>query len=359
VILFRYVFFEIAKTFLLAFLGLSAVIFIAFMLSQLHSVQGASLGLLLQIFPNLLPDVLLITIPSSVLLAVTFGIGRLAGDNELNAMRANGVNLGRVLVPGMMLGLVCSVACFYVIHVVIPAAHYNRRHLLGRALEGLLTSRGTAVRQIRLGDQFIRFKDFRDGRMIEADIFLVDRQKNRECIRAREARLLLDEGGQRLVLDLRDAVVTFQSDVKKRDIQSDLIFERVTREIDVSDRFSKNKNLPDLVDRELLAMIHGEMATRYGREELTTEYHRRKALSMAPLLFAIAAGPLSMLLKRGGRVTGLAAVVLPVIVVYFPLVFGGQKLAEQGLIPPLVGAYAGDAVLAVAGLVTFRRFVLL
>ena len=76
-----------------------------------------------------------------------------------------------------------------------------------------------------------------------------------------------------------------------------------------------------------------------------------------PLFFALAAGPLAMLLKRGGRVASLAAVVLPVFGAYFPLAIGGQRLAEQGAVPPWVGAWAADIVLAAAGAITLRKFV--
>ncbi len=356
-ILTRYVFGETLRTFLLAFGGLSSVIFISVTLAQLHQVQGVSLALLLQIFPSLIPEVLLLTIPASLLLSVTFTVGRLAADNELNAMRANGVHLGRVLVPGLILGALLSVACLWLIEIGIPKALYARRNLLGRALEGLTASSGSSLRQLRLGKTFIRFKDFRDGAMVEADIFNVDKQGHRESIRAREARLILDEENARLILDLRDAMVTFHSNSDGKDVQSDLMFEQLTRDIDVSDRFVKAKRLPDLLPAELWNAIQGRLKTRYSTETLKTEFHRRISWAGAPLFFALAAGPLSMLLKRGGRVAALAAIILPVMLAYFPLAIAGQRLGEQGAVPPWAGAWAADAVLLATGIVVLRRFV--
>ncbi|KAF0244626.1 MAG: permease YjgP/YjgQ family [Planctomycetota bacterium] len=356
-ILTRYVFSETLRSFLLAFGGLSSVIFIAVTLAQLHKVQGVSLALLLQIFPSLVPEVLLITIPASLLLAVTFTIGRLAADNELNAMRANGVHLFRVLAPGLLLGALLSLACAWLYEFGVPAALYSRRNILGRALEGLTASAGSAVRQVRLGKTFIRFKDFRDGAMIETDIFLVDPMGSKESIRAREARLVLDEENARLILDLKDAMVTYHSNGRGRDVQSDLMFDQLTRDIDVSDRFAKGRRLHDMPPGDLWEAMHGRMTTRYGNRALWTEFHRRISWSAAPLFFAIAAGPLAMLLRRGGRVAALAAVVLPVFAAYFPLAIGGQRLADQQVVPPWAGVWAADAVLAAAGALTFRRFV--
>lgn len=356
-ILFRYVLSEVARTFLLAFGGLSALIFIAFTLSNLHQVQGISLQFLLVLFPNLLPDVFLITAPASLLIAVTFTIGRLASDGELNALRANGVHLARVLVPCLLLALALSAGCAYITHFLIPQAHYNRRNLFGRVLNGLTAQLGSSVRDFRLGDHYIRFKDFQDGAMIEADIFIVDPKGNREFIRAREARLTLDESEARLIFDLRDAAVTFQTDRKGKDVQTDLLFDRLTREIDLSKDFKKGKSLPDLSNSEIEAGLRHEIRTRYTDEAMRTEWHRRKAVALAPLAFALAAGPLGMLLKRGGRVAVLAAVIIPVFAVYYPLMIGGVKLGVEGRIAPALGAWLADGVLALAGIAAFRGFV--
>jgi lipopolysaccharide export LptBFGC system permease protein LptF len=355
----RYVFAETLKTFLLSLAGLSSVIFIAFTLSQLHQLQGVSLALLLQLFPSLLPEVFLITVPASLLLAVTFTTGRLAADNELNAMRASGVHLGRVLLPGLVLGAALSAASAWLVHVGVPDALYARRNLMGRALEGLASQSAAALREFRVGDLFVRFKDYHDGALIETDIFLVDSAGNRETIRAREARISLDLDEARLFFDLRDASITFQSSGKGKDVQSDIQFDSLRRDVSLGDKFKKRKRLQDMRDSEILAALREEIQTRYADEELRTEFHRRKALSAAPFVFALAAGPLAMLLKRGGRVAGLAAVVLPVFAAYFPLAIGGQRLGEGGVVPEIVGAYAADAVLSVAGLVVFRKFVLL
>ncbi|MCE9581669.1 MAG: LptF/LptG family permease [Planctomycetes bacterium] len=356
-ILSRYVFSETLKTFLLSFGALSSLIFIAMTLAQLHQIQGVSLALLLQIFPSLVPEVLILTLPASLLLAVTFTIGRLASDNELNAMRANGVHLGRIMVPGVFLAVLLSVVCVWLVEFGVPNALYARRNLLGRAIEGLTGSAGTSLRQIRLGKHFIRFKDFRDGAMVEADIFLTDPKGNRESIRAREARLILDEENARLVLDLRDAMVTFQSAGGGRELQGDLMFERLTRDIDVSDRFAKMKRLPDMLPGEIWDALTHRVKSRYTTEEMATEFHRRLAWSGAPLFFVLAGSPLAMLLKRGGRVAGLAAVVLPVFIVYYPLALGGQRMAELQIMPPWAGAWAAAAALTAGGAFTFWRFV--
>lgn len=355
-ILSRYVFSEMLKYFLLAFGGLSSLIFIAITLGELHKMQGISLVLVQKILPLFIPDVLLLTIPASLLLAVTFTIGRLASDNEINAMRANGVHLGHVLTPGLLLGAILAIVCGWLVEFGIPSAQYQRRNLVGRALEGLTEAAGTGGGAIRIGKNSIRYKDSREGALIEADIFLMDHDEN-VMIRAREARLILDEDNARLVLDLRDAMVTWDTKHTKKDVQSDLMFERMTQDIDVSDRFVKERRMVDLPMDDLWILLTKRKKSRFSTEELSTEFHRRLAWASAPFFFALAAGPLAMLLRKGGRVAGLAAVVLPVFAVFFPLAIMGQRMGEQDVIPSWIGAWACDAALAGIGLGTFRKFV--
>ncbi|NUN50003.1 MAG: YjgP/YjgQ family permease [Candidatus Brocadiae bacterium] len=358
-ILTRYVLGETLRNFLLTFAGISSILFIALTLSQLHQFQGVTLALVLALFPSLIPEVLLITIPASLLLSITFTIGRLASDNELNALRANGIHLGRLILPGVLLACLLSTVCGWLVHYGVPKAVYARRNLMGKALEGLTSASGAAIRNLRIGKHFIRYKEFRDGTLVEADIFLVDRLGNRESIRAREARLVLDEPNSRLVLELTDAIATFHRPDKGRDVQSDLMFDHLVREIDLSDRMSKNRRPQDMPEDELMRAIRKEFRSRYSDEQLRTEWHRRKALTAAPIAFALAAAPLAMLLRRGGRVAGIGAVVLPIFAVYFILAIGGPRLGEQGHLPPWIAAWLADMVLTAGGLVTFRRLVLL
>jgi lipopolysaccharide export system permease protein len=358
-ILFRYVFSEIARTFALAFLALSSLIFIAFTLTHLHRTAGASLDIMLALFPNLIPEVLLITIPASLLLAVTFTLGRLAGDNELNAMRANGIHLGRLMWPGLLLGALLSVVSAWVIHVTIPRAHYNRRALIGRALPGLTSAASSGLREIRLRRLYIRFKEVRDGALIEADVFIRTGKDTQEVIRAREARLSLDEDNARLILDMQDALITYREESPGKEYQGDLVLGRLVKDVDLSGSFMKKKELTDLSDAEISRALAGELQIGKPHWAIQTEWHRRKALSLAPLVFAFAGAPLAMLLRRGGRIAGLAAVIIPVFVVYFPLTLVGETLGSENRLHPVLATWMANGVVSTAAAVVFKRWVLL
>src|SRR5467141_2511293 len=54
-----------------------------------------------------LPFSLIFTIPWGLLTAVLLVFGRLSADNELTALRSNGVSIGRICVPLVFIALLC------------------------------------------------------------------------------------------------------------------------------------------------------------------------------------------------------------------------------------------------------------
>src|SRR3981081_4251134 len=60
-----------------------------------------------------LPFSLIFTIPWGLLTAVLLVFGRLSADNELTALRSNGVSLARICHPLATLAFVCTAICLW------------------------------------------------------------------------------------------------------------------------------------------------------------------------------------------------------------------------------------------------------
>jgi LPS export ABC transporter permease LptG len=91
-----------------------------------------------------------------------------------------------------------------------------------------------------------------------------------------------------------------------------------------------------------------------GWREARVEMHRRFAFPVACLAFALIAVPLGAQPRRGGRAAGsLIAVVL--IASYYLLLIMGAGMARQGTLPPAIGMWIADVVLAIAGLALLPR----
>ncbi len=91
-----------------------------------------------QIELALIPNVLMFTLPLSVLAGVMTGFARLGSDSEIVAMRAAGVGTWAMLWPVLLLGLVVKAACLFINMKEAPqAARGLRRALIFGALRKL------------------------------------------------------------------------------------------------------------------------------------------------------------------------------------------------------------------------------
>ncbi|HEV8398502.1 MAG TPA: LptF/LptG family permease, partial [Gemmatimonadales bacterium] len=61
--------------------------------------RGLAWGVILEVFALTVPFIVAMTLPMAVLVAVLYAFSHLAADNEITAMKASGVSVGRLLVP--------------------------------------------------------------------------------------------------------------------------------------------------------------------------------------------------------------------------------------------------------------------
>jgi lipopolysaccharide export system permease protein len=102
-ILNRMIFAELVRVFLLALVTLTGLFLLAGLVAE-ATQRGIAPSQLLVIIPLLIPNTLPYTIPATTLFATCVVYGRLAHDNEVTAVRAAGVHLGRLVAPGVVLG---------------------------------------------------------------------------------------------------------------------------------------------------------------------------------------------------------------------------------------------------------------
>src|SRR5437660_7152738 len=74
-----------------------------------------------------LPFSLIFTIPWGLLTAVLLVFGRLSADNELIALRSNGISIGRICIPLVVIALLCTAASVWLNVQIAPAAQEQMR----------------------------------------------------------------------------------------------------------------------------------------------------------------------------------------------------------------------------------------
>jgi lipopolysaccharide export system permease protein len=106
----RYIFRRMAVTLVLSFLALAAMLWLSQALRQFDLVtqQGQNFGTFLTLSAFLLPVLIMVVLPLSVLLSVTVTMTTLNGDSELAVMNASGMRQFALLKPALLIGLIST-----------------------------------------------------------------------------------------------------------------------------------------------------------------------------------------------------------------------------------------------------------
>ena len=82
-----------------------------------------------------LPEFIVLALPMSILLASLMAYSRLSADSEIIALRSIGISIYRLIIPGVILGVLAVLLTFLVNDFVAPAANYEAKATLNEALK--------------------------------------------------------------------------------------------------------------------------------------------------------------------------------------------------------------------------------
>lgn len=89
--------------------------------------QHVGLRRVLEFYATQVPQILVILLPVSLLLALLFVLGRMSRANEIVSMLTAGISLIRVLAPLFLLGILTTAICFALNYSVAPHAEMARK----------------------------------------------------------------------------------------------------------------------------------------------------------------------------------------------------------------------------------------
>jgi LPS export ABC transporter permease LptG len=357
----------IAATLPYVFLALSVLsaILLIQQTAKFAEVLGSSetpLNLTLQVTANLLPSILIFTLPTSVLIGTATGFGQLGHDSELIAVRAAGVGTLRIITPPLFLGALLSALTFYVAFRVAPAASQNLRDIgLQAALyklespvepKSFYTGIPGKVVYVREGDaeRGLWGKIFIQWEEPGGEVRLVTARTGRLDYSGEQAELVLDDallttlpaGGVQAIANGAHVTIERSANMRLRDERLNFGRNTLTRRMHEREPELDELGWGGLLQR---AKSSGEMSVR---REATLAFHRRVTLGLSPVIFAFFGAVLGLKVVRGGRSKGVL-LSLASMLVYYLVSLVGEQLARAGTISPVVGSWLAFACAVVAG----------
>ncbi|MCL7937496.1 MAG: LptF/LptG family permease [marine benthic group bacterium] len=131
-ILTRYVLRQLVAPFLFAAILLTALMMLDVVADRFGSLVGKGLGwrIVSEVFLYSIPFIFAVIVPMAVLVAVLFVFNRLAADNEISAMKASGVSLGRITLPVVALATLLAVGLVHFNNTTLPESNHKLALLL-------------------------------------------------------------------------------------------------------------------------------------------------------------------------------------------------------------------------------------
>src|SRR3972149_5489018 len=354
-ILQRYILKQIAVTFFIIFIAVTATVFVGFAYQMFRQYEGLGLELIVTAISTILSEIVIYPILISLAASIALTYGRLSADNELVAVSTSGVHINKVIVPAIFAGLISFLICYYLNMYVAPDAHYERRIMIRKSLVAALKSPPPGKTTLKLDNYRFSYGMYNDSVFKSPFIVVSDKDSKisdsrgsillKEEYHAREGRITIIEGENNpAVLTLIDCSYTRFYTEKKENSSNEWVSRtqdgsagEITITLEVKDVY-KPKAYSDMSLDELSDVIHSNAEKGKIRSALR-EIHLRISKSLAPFFLTMIVIPIGIFVKKGSKLAGLGAS-LPPLLVYFILMAGAEGLGKDALITPMLSAYA-------------------
>jgi LPS export ABC transporter permease LptG len=392
-ILTRYIFKEMLGPTALGFVFYTSIIIMQKLFDMAgliirRSLPGSAVAKLLL---YALPNIVVLTVPMSLLFGILIAVGRLSSDSEIVAMRALGISTRSIYRPVFFFSAAMFLLNLYLINFVMP-----RGNQLFVALRTELTTSAAekAVKPRVFHDQYedlmiyVNDVDPTTGRW--KGVFVADsRSDKKDPVQASEMaahvtaqpdedkeqlgalsqhasgqRIIIAESGNLSVMkpskeiwmDL-DKAETHVWDPRKpdqydhnRNDRQRIRLPSVGSSVDTGNlaRSFREMTLRELVDQERALRSSQTEDDRVARNVARVEIHKKFAIPFACIAFGVLGLPLGITNRRGGKSSGFS-LSIAIILMYYIMINNGEQLAATGKIPAALGMWAANVLLLVIG----------
>jgi LPS export ABC transporter permease LptG len=348
----------IARGFIVYFLwsliacGTLFILFTLFDLMDDIIRNNIGINYIAEYFAFLFPQILMIIVPMSVLLAVLINFGILEKNSEITAIKSGGWSLYRVAVPVIIIALGFCVCLFLVQDYVLPYANI-RQDRLWNYIKGKPPQISTYMqRKWILGEdsRIYNYEYFNANHDSFVDLNIYD-------IDMENARILRRIHADRARIESNGAWILEKGWMRDYDARQAL-FERIETEAfsfpEKAAYFKREmlqpKESSKRTYRELTNYISYLMNSGYNAIELQVELNKKISFPLSCLVMALLAVPFSFSVGRKGAFFGIG-MSIAIAISYWGIAGAFEAMGTYGLLIPMLAAWAPNILFGAAGLV--------
>ena len=356
----RYLGKEIAVTTLIAVSVLSLVLVLGNIFRRLLDLlvnHDVPIEYILSFIAYILPFSLTFTIPWGFLTAVLLVFGKLSAENELIALRSNGVSITRICVPVGVFAFVCTMICLWINVEVAPRAQEQMQS----ALFHIATSNPIAMfGSDQVIEEFPEKKIYvgrKEGNLL-FNVLVYDvnlRGEPLRVIQASRGKLEADLANKQVILNLTD--IRYE----ERDPANPSNLSRIRQGICVQDLpfpislqalYEKNTRRRGLAQMTLQELLNNTDAQQDTARRI--EASKRFSFSLASFALALVGVPLAITAHRKETSIGFLFSLL-VAFIYFFFIILANTVRNNPKFHPEVLIWAPNVIFITLGAVLFYR----
>jgi lipopolysaccharide export system permease protein len=291
-----------------------------------------------------MPQFLQFVIPMSVMLAVLLTFMRMAGDNEIIALKASGLSIYQLLPPVALFCMVGTLLTMLLTIYGIPWGNLSLRLLTTRVAA---SSFEIGLKERTFNDNFkdvMLYVSKIDGRNKELlDVFIEDK-RNEEMVStivSSRGKLLSDPENLAFRLRLWDGTIN-QVNIQNRSVNSiqfDTYDVRLSIKELVQGSGNRRKRRSEMSLAEMREYISTSEKKDKAYNKMVMDLHRKFSIPLASVVLGLIAVPLGIQSEVRKRSPGLAFG-LALFLIYYVLLTVGEAFGEIGKVPPFLGMWA-------------------
>lgn len=374
----RYVVWEVLKFFLAGLVVLTLLVTVG-----MGVKEGLSKGLppivMLRTMPFMVPEILGITLPVSMLYSVCTVFGRMAGTNEIVALKSLGINPMAAISPVLVLAVFLSLVTVSIYELAAVWCRPAVQRVVVESIEDIAYGMLRANRSFQTDGFSITVKRVDGRRLVEPTIAIKARGNEPALTLSAEAAELRADFDERVLniycrngeVDVEGHVRLSFTDTQKYAVPFNKPHIPVHRDWLATRQIAEHvRELRESVEQQeedfLQRVASGSPPTdaelrhldrlRWRIYRLRTEPFRRWSNGFTCFCFVLIGAPVAAMRRNADVITTFFVCFLPILVLYYPLLMLSENLSTTGKLPPW-SFWLGNIVMIGPGLVLLRRVI--
>lgn len=360
----RYIYKELLTSFILILAALNMVVMMerVLKLSKLLANMGAGMTDFLEMIIFIQPQMLILTIPLSCMIAIIIIYSRMSHNNEITILRVTGMSLTEIARPALVFGIICFIlgliTSFYLSEAGSKAFRLRFTQIFTQKAP-LSINQGVFYTSF---DNMVVFVGEKLSNNLMKDVFIYDNRRPNdpwiiyasngelEFYENLKAGFILKNGRIFFTKQPKALLNEHQTDEKSilnpetglKATTTFMTFQRYNISINITQPLNIQNS--ELTPFELLQ--RSKALNGIDRNSLLLEFHRRLTFPLTILALSIIAVPLAIKSSHSGQMAG-SGIGLIIFGLYYGLLLYMEGLSEPGVIPHYIGGWLPVIILFV------------